>query len=102
MYGRSFWIYLGRRLGLAVITLIGAIVAVFVMTHVLPGNPALVKAGVLRREKDGVRLLGTGEIKSKVAFSVAGASKSAIAAVEKAGGSVQILAPKKEEGDQAA
>jgi peptide/nickel transport system permease protein len=46
MYGRSFWIYLARRLGLAVITLIGAIVAVFVMTHVLPGNPALVKAGV--------------------------------------------------------
>jgi peptide/nickel transport system permease protein len=46
VYGRSFWIYLGRRLGLAVITLIGAIVAVFVMTHILPGNPALVKAGV--------------------------------------------------------
>jgi large subunit ribosomal protein L15 len=55
---------------------------------------ALVKAGILRRAKDGVRLLGDGEIKTKVAFSVAGASKSAKAAVEKAGGSVEILAPK--------
>src|SRR6266851_4283455 len=53
---------------------------------------ALVKAGVLRRAKDGVRLLGTGEIKAKVAFSVWGASRSAVAAVEKAGGSVTILA----------
>lgn len=57
---------------------------------------ALVNAGVLRRAKDGVRLLGTGEIKAKIAFEVAGASKSAIAAVEKAGGSVKILAPKAE------
>jgi len=63
---------------------------------------ALVKAGVLRREKDGVRLLGVGEFKSKVAFSVAGASKSAIAAVEKAGGSVEVLAPKIDEGEKAA
>jgi large subunit ribosomal protein L15 len=57
----------------------------------------LVKAGTLRRARDGVRLLGRGEIKAKVAFEVHGASKSAIAAVEKAGGSVKILAPKKEE-----
>jgi large subunit ribosomal protein L15 len=63
---------------------------------------ALVKAGVLRRAKDGVRLLGTGEIKAKVTFAVWGASKSAVAAVEKAGGSVQILAPKTPEGDVAA
>ena len=56
---------------------------------------ALVKAGVLRRAKDGVRLLGGGEIKAKLAFSVFGASKSAVAAVEKAGGSVEILAPKR-------
>ena len=54
---------------------------------------ALIKAGVLRRAKDGVRLLGGGEIKSKVDFAVYGASKSAQAAVEKAGGSVKILAP---------
>src|SRR5919197_5232406 len=60
-------------------------------------SDALVKAGILRRAKDGVRLLGDGELKAKVAFAVAGASKSAVAAVEKAGGSVTILAPKKEE-----
>ena len=63
---------------------------------------ALVKAGILRRAKDGVRLLGAGEIKSKVAFSVWGASKSAVAAVEKVGGSVQILAPKRQEAEEVA
>jgi large subunit ribosomal protein L15 len=63
---------------------------------------ALVKAGLLRRAKDGVRLLGGGEIKAKVSFSVYGASKSAVAAVEKAGGTVEILAPKAESGEQAA
>jgi large subunit ribosomal protein L15 len=57
---------------------------------------ALVKSGAVRRARDGVRLLGRGEIKAKVTFEVHGASKSAIAAVEKAGGSVKILAPKKE------
>ena len=63
---------------------------------------ALVKAGVLRRARDGVRLLGSGEIKAKVAFSVHGASKSAVAAVEKAGGSVEILAPKPQPAEKAA
>jgi large subunit ribosomal protein L15 len=63
---------------------------------------ALVKAGVIRRAKDGVKLLGSGEIKAQVAFSVWGASKSAVAAVEKTGGSVTILAPKQEAGEQAA
>jgi large subunit ribosomal protein L15 len=63
---------------------------------------ALVKAGALRRAKDGVRLLGMGEIKVKVAFTVWGASKSAIAAVEKAGGSVTVLAPARETGEAAA
>jgi large subunit ribosomal protein L15 len=63
---------------------------------------ALVKAGVLRRVKHGVRLLGDGEIKAKVQFEVYGASKSAVAAVEKAGGSVKILKPKDETGEQAA
>jgi large subunit ribosomal protein L15 len=52
---------------------------------------ALQAAGVIRRVRDGVRLLGNGEITAKVAFEVAGASKSAIAAVEKAGGSVSIV-----------
>jgi large subunit ribosomal protein L15 len=56
---------------------------------------ALVRSGVLRRAKDGVRLLGKGEIKAALQFAVHGASKSAVAAVEKAGGSVKILAPPK-------
>jgi large subunit ribosomal protein L15 len=63
---------------------------------------ALVKAGVLRRAKDGVRLLGGGELKAKVALAVFGASKSAVAAVEKAGGTVQILAPREPAGERAA
>src|SRR6266849_7173803 len=63
---------------------------------------ALVKAGILLRAKDGVRLLGSGEIKAKVAFSVWGASKSAVVAVEKAGGSGAIIGPKAEAGEQAA
>jgi large subunit ribosomal protein L15 len=53
----------------------------------------LVNAGLLRRARDGVRLLGDGELKAKVNITVWGASKSAIAAVEKAGGTVKILAP---------
>ena len=61
----------------------------------------LVKAGVLRRAKDGLRLLGRGEIKTKLTIEAHGASKSAIAAVEKAGGSVKIFAPAKEEGEAA-
>src|SRR4029079_14250657 len=65
-------------------------------------SAALIKAGLMRRAKDGVRLLGNGEIKAKVNFEVYGASKSAVAAVEKAGGSVKILAPKVEEGEKAA
>ncbi len=55
---------------------------------------ALLEAGVIRRIRDGVRLLGKGEIKVKAAFEVAGASKGAIAAVEKAGGSVSVAAAK--------
>ena len=58
----------------------------------------LVKARVLRRARDGVRLLGRGEIKAKLNIEVHGASKSAVAAVEKAGGTVKILAPAKNEG----
>jgi large subunit ribosomal protein L15 len=51
---------------------------------------ALVKAGVIRRAKDGVRLLSDGELKSKLSFDVAGASKAAIEKVEKAGGTVKV------------
>ena len=53
---------------------------------------ALIKAGIISRVRDGVRLLGRGELKAKVTIEVAGASASAKAAVEKAGGSV-ILPP---------
>jgi large subunit ribosomal protein L15 len=56
----------------------------------------LVKAGMLSRARAGVKLLGGGEIKTKVDFTVWRASKSAIAAVEKAGGSVKVLAPAKD------
>lgn len=62
---------------------------------------SLVKSGVLRRSKDGVRLLGRGKITAKVTIEVHGASKAAVEAVEKAGGSVKILAPKKAEGEAA-
>ena len=51
---------------------------------------ALVKAGVIRRIKDGVRLLSGGELKGKVSFDIAGASKTAIEKVEQAGGSVKL------------
>ncbi|MGN6534843.1 MAG: 50S ribosomal protein L15 [Mesorhizobium sp.] len=51
---------------------------------------ALVKAGVIRRAKDGVRILSDGELKAKVAFDVAGASKAALEKIEKAGGSVKL------------
>ncbi|MGH6989365.1 MAG: 50S ribosomal protein L15 [Stellaceae bacterium] len=54
---------------------------------------ALVAAGVLRRQLDGVRLLAKGELTAPVKFTVAGASKAAIAAVEKLGGSVTLTAP---------
>lgn len=55
---------------------------------------ALIASGVLRRAKDGVRLLATGEITSKVKVEVAYATKAATEAVEKAGGSITVLAPK--------
>ena len=51
---------------------------------------ALIAAGVIRRAKDGVRLLSDGELKAKVTFDIAGASKAAIEKVEKAGGSVKL------------
>src|SRR5680860_675696 len=52
--------------------------------------PALLEAGIIRRVRDGVRLLGHGELKTKVAFEVTGASSGAVKAVEAAGGSVTM------------
>ena len=51
----------------------------------------LLAAGVVSKRRDGVKILGVGEISAKLAFEVAAASKSAIAAIEKAGGSVKLL-----------
>ena len=51
---------------------------------------ALKEAGLIRREKDGVRLLGQGELKAKLAFEVTGASQSAIKAIEAQGGTVAL------------
>jgi large subunit ribosomal protein L15 len=61
---------------------------------------ALVKAGLMRRAKGGVKLLGHGDFKAKASFSVYRASRSAIQAVEKAGGSVKILAAPKPVSDE--
>ncbi len=51
----------------------------------------LKEAGLVNGMKDGVRLLATGELKSKVTIEVSGASAAAVAAVEKAGGQVNII-----------
>jgi large subunit ribosomal protein L15 len=52
---------------------------------------SLVAAGVVSKPRDGVKILGIGDLNAKLTFQVAGASKSAVAAIEKAGGSVTIL-----------
>jgi large subunit ribosomal protein L15 len=51
----------------------------------------LIAAGVISKARDGVKILGQGEIKTKLAFEVSAASKGAIAAIEGAGGSVRLL-----------
>ncbi|MXO59273.1 50S ribosomal protein L15 [Altererythrobacter salegens] len=63
-------------------------------------HEALKAAGLARGGKDGVRLLGKGELTTKVTFKVDGASKGAIAAVEKAGGTVEVAAPKVSEHEK--
>jgi large subunit ribosomal protein L15 len=55
---------------------------------------SLVEAGVLRRVRDGVRLLAKGELKAPLTIEVVGASKAAVAAVEKLGGKVIVAAAK--------
>ena len=54
---------------------------------------SLVASGLVRRKKDGIRVLAKGEITAKAKISVTGASKGAIAAVEKAGGSLTVTTP---------
>jgi len=62
---------------------------------------ALKAAGVIRKAKDGVRLLANGALKAAVKFEIEGASKAAAEAVEKAGGSVTIVGAKAADGEQA-
>ena len=60
---------------------------------------ALVASGLIRRKLDGVRLLGRGELSQALTLTIAGASKAAVAAVEKAGGSITLTAPAKASGE---
>lgn len=55
---------------------------------------SLVASGLVRRKLDGIRLLATGELKSGMTITVTGASKAAVDAVEKAGGKVNLPAPR--------
>jgi len=57
---------------------------------------ALVEAGVVRRLRAGVRLIGSGDFDAKVTISVTGATRAAIAAIEKAGGAITVSRPAKE------
>ncbi|APE28337.1 50S ribosomal protein L15 [Aurantiacibacter gangjinensis] len=65
-------------------------------------HEALKAAGVARGGKDGVRLLAKGDLTAKLTFNVAGASKGAVAAVEKAGGKVDIIDKGKPEHEKKA
>jgi large subunit ribosomal protein L15 len=68
-----------------------------------PVNGKVLKAaGLIGRVRDGVRLLAKGELKTKLNITVVGASKAAIDAVEKAGGTVVVKAPKKPKVEGAA
>ncbi len=62
---------------------------------------SLVADGVLRRAKDGLRLLGSGELNAKVQITVDHATASAKVAVEKAGGTVTVIVPKVLPADEA-
>lgn len=61
----------------------------------------LVKAHVVRRKKDGIKLLAKGELKSALTLKLTAASANAVSAVEKAGGKVDIIAPVKKDGEAA-
>ncbi len=57
---------------------------------------SLVAAGLLSRARDGVKVLGVGELKAKASFEVWAASASAVVAIEKAGGTIKLLRPVEE------
>ncbi len=77
---------------------VGKLQAAIDAGRVDPSQPvtaeSLAATGILRRAKDGVRVLGDGELSTALTLKVAGVSKSAREAVEKAGGSIEVLAPK--------
>lgn len=77
---------------------VGKLQAAIDAGRVDPAQPVtaelLAATGILRRAKDGVRVLGDGELSTALTLKVAGVSKSAREAVEKAGGSIEVLAPK--------
>ena len=54
----------------------------------------LVESGLVRRKLDGIRVLAKGEVTAKLTLEVTGASKSAVEAVEKAGGSLSVASAK--------
>ena len=62
----------------------------------------LMESGVAARSRHGVRILGNGELKAKLQLTIAGASKSAIAAIEKAGGSVTLTEKPKVKAEEKA
>lgn len=61
---------------------------------------AMIEAGIVKNPRDGIRLLAKGELKAKVSLTVAGASKAAREAVEKAGGQITETAVRKTEADE--
>ncbi|PNG25101.1 50S ribosomal protein L15 [Methylocella silvestris] len=54
-------------------------------------NESLIASGLISKPRDGVKILGVGELKAKLSFQVAAASKSAVAAIEASGGSIELL-----------
>ena len=63
-------------------------------------SEAMVAAGLIRRPLDGVRVIGTGELKAKIGLKVNHATASAKAAIELAGGSIELIVPKVLEADE--
>jgi large subunit ribosomal protein L15 len=89
---RGFWNPFGRDLNEVNLGRIQAAIDAGKLDAKAPVTvDALVAAGVCSRARDGVKILGQGELKAKIALEAAGASKTAVAAIEKAGGSVKLL-----------
>ena len=74
---------------------IGALQKAIARKKLNPGKPisaeVLLSAGLIKRIGDGLRLLGNGELKTKVVVEAIGATKGALAGIEKAGGSINLI-----------